>query len=69
MEWSGRAPAPSASNAGKGLHQQEHAHAQDSKRTDRGNRHRLGKNSFHVAGQDRRGAIILRQKWSRIAWQ
>jgi hypothetical protein len=25
----------------------------------------IGKNSFHVAGLDQRGAIVLRQKWSR----
>jgi transposase len=25
----------------------------------------IGKNSFHVVGQDKRGAIMLRQKWSR----
>ena len=25
----------------------------------------IGKNSFHVVGQDERGAIVLRQKWSR----
>ena len=25
----------------------------------------IGKNSFHVLGLDRRGAIVLRQKWSR----
>jgi transposase len=25
----------------------------------------IGKNSFHVVGQDQRGAIVLRQKWSR----
>ena len=25
----------------------------------------IGKNSFHLAGQDRRGSIVLRQKWSR----
>jgi transposase len=25
----------------------------------------IGKNSFHVVGQDRKGAIVLRQKWSR----
>jgi transposase len=24
-----------------------------------------GKNSFHVVGQDKRGEIVLRQKWSR----
>src|SRR5262252_1485612 len=26
----------------------------------------IGKNSFHVVGVDRRGAIVLRQKWSRV---
>jgi transposase len=25
----------------------------------------IGKNSFHVVGQDERGSIVLRQKWSR----
>jgi transposase len=25
----------------------------------------IGKNSFHIVGQDERGAIVLRQKWSR----
>jgi transposase len=25
----------------------------------------IGKNSFHVIGFDARGAIVLRQKWSR----
>jgi transposase len=25
----------------------------------------IGKTSFHVVGQDKRGAIVLRQKWSR----
>ena len=25
----------------------------------------IGKNSFHVVGFDKRGAIVLRQKWSR----
>jgi hypothetical protein len=25
----------------------------------------IGKNSFHVVGLDQRGAILLRQKWSR----
>ena len=25
----------------------------------------IGKNSFHSVGQDRRGALVLRQKWSR----
>jgi transposase len=25
----------------------------------------IGKNSFHIVGDDRRGAIVVRQKWSR----
>jgi hypothetical protein len=25
----------------------------------------IGKNSFHIVGFDNRGAIVLRQKWSR----
>mgnify|MGYP001030749624 CR=1 FL=1 len=25
----------------------------------------IAKNSFHVVGHDKRGAIVLRQKWSR----
>ena len=25
----------------------------------------IGRNSFHIVGQDRRGALVLRQKWSR----
>jgi transposase len=25
----------------------------------------IGKNSFHIVGQDRRGALVVRQKWSR----
>ena len=25
----------------------------------------IGKNSFHLVGQDQRGSIVLRQKWSR----
>src|SRR5205085_3407120 len=25
----------------------------------------VGKNSFHVVGHDKRGSIVLRQKWSR----
>jgi transposase len=29
----------------------------------------IGKNSFHVVGLDERGAIVLRQKWSRAQVQ
>ena len=26
----------------------------------------IGKNSLHIVGHDRRGAIVLRQKWSVV---
>jgi hypothetical protein len=30
----------------------------------------IGKNSFHIVGQDQRGAIVLRQKWfTRPGWK
>ena len=29
----------------------------------------IGKNSFHVVGQDTRGEIVLRQKWSRSQFE
>ena len=32
---------------------------------DRRDRHRHRQESFHVVGLDQRGAIVLRQKWSR----
>ena len=28
----------------------------------------IGKNSFHVVGLDRRGAVALRQKWSCLLY-
>src|SRR5215468_6438280 len=66
MEWSGRAPAPPASDAGIGASVRRST-AMSNKSTaivatmgiD------IGKNSFHVVGLDQRGAIVLRQKWSR----
>ena len=64
MGWSGRAPAPPAiSWAGaprQGARQLRTLNAAiavvgiD-----------IGKNSFHIVGHDERGAIVLRQKWSR----
>ena len=66
MGWSGRAPAPPASEAGKGRQRQGARHVSETPNTaiavigiD------IGKNSFHVVGHDARGAIVLRQKWSR----
>ena len=66
MGWSGRAPAPPAIEAGKGRQRQGARHVSEHSNTaiavigiD------IGKNSFHVVGLDQRGAIVLRQKWSR----
>src|SRR6266852_1814891 len=65
MGWSGRAPAPPTSDACAG-HQRQGAPMAEALNTaiavigvD------IGKNSFHVVGQNQRGAIVLRQKWSR----
>jgi hypothetical protein len=64
MEWSGRAPALPASEAGKGLKDKEHAMSQNLKPAIAVIGIDIGKNSFHVVGLDRRGAIVLRQRWS-----
>jgi hypothetical protein len=65
MGWSGRVPAPRVSKSGEWVHFKEHAHVQQ--KTDRiaAIGIDIGKNSFHIVGFDKRGAIILRQKWSR----
>jgi hypothetical protein len=52
MEWSGRAPAPPASEVARGAKTRSTLIGID-----------IGKNSFH--GHDKRGAIMLRQNWSR----
>jgi transposase len=66
MEWSGRAPAPPTIEAGKGRQRQGARYVSNTQKTaialvgiD------IGKNSFHIVGLDQRGAIVLRQKWSR----
>src|SRR5260370_291203 len=65
MGWSGRAPAPPASEAGKGAKDKEHAMSQTPNTAIAVIGIDIGKNSFHVVGHDARGAIVLRQKWSR----
>ena len=67
MGWSGRAPALPAADAGLGLSKSQGARPCPSQQApqiavigiD------IGKNSFHVVGHDKRGSIVLRQKWSR----
>ena len=65
MEWSGRAPAPPASEAGQGRQSQGSRHVTQTQQRNRRDRHRYRQSSFHVVGQDKRGEIVLRQKWSR----
>jgi hypothetical protein len=66
MGWSGRAPAPPASEPGKGRAQdKEHAIAQKLTAAIAVMGNDIGKNSFHIVGHDHRGANVLRQKWSR----
>ncbi|WP_247821618.1 IS110 family transposase [Bradyrhizobium sp. 187] len=64
MEWSGRAPALPAGQAGKGRQDKEHAMSQKLDTSPAVIGIDIGKNSFHIIGQNQRG-IGLRQKWSR----
>jgi len=65
MGWSGRALAPPASEPCQGAKVKEHAMSQHFSTTIAVMGIDIGKNSFHVVGFDQRGAIVLRQKWSR----
>src|SRR5256886_7345544 len=65
MEWSGRAPARWQANLARGAKVEEHAMSQQLRTTITVIGIDIGKNSFHVVGLDQRGAIVLRQKWSR----
>src|SRR3984893_4471301 len=65
MGWSGRAPALPAREAGKGRQDKEHAMSQKLNAAIAVIGIDIGKNSFHIVGHDHRGAIVLRQKWSR----
>src|SRR5437764_1510309 len=66
MGWSGRDPPCLSSQTGKGAPKtKEHAMSQKLNSTIAVIGIDIGKNSFHIVGQDRRGALVLRQKWSR----
>src|SRR5262245_8729277 len=66
MGWSGRAPTLPASQTGEG-----HRRQRSTPMSEKLNSKiavigiDIGKNSFHIVGQDSRGALVLRQKWSR----
>lgn len=64
MGWSGRAPAPPAISW-PGRQNKEHAISQKPTTAVAVIGIDIGKNSFQVVGHDARGAIVLRQKWSR----
>jgi hypothetical protein len=65
MGWSGRVPAPPVSEAVQGRHDKEHAISQHAQVTVTVIGIDIGKNSFHIVGHDKHGAIVLRRKWSR----
>jgi transposase len=50
---------------GRGAKDKEHAMSQTLNTTIAVVGIDIGKNSFHIVGHDERGAIVLRQKWSR----
>jgi len=64
MGWSGRAPAPPAISW-PGAPRQGARHACDIQTAIAVVGIVMGKTSFHIVGLDDRGAIVLRQKWSR----
>jgi hypothetical protein len=55
MEWSRRAPAPPAIEAGQGRQDKEHAMSQKLNTTIAVIGIDIGKNSFYVVGHDQRG--------------
>ncbi len=65
MGWSGRAPAPPVSEPCQGRQSQGARYVSATQHDDPVIGVDIGKNSFHVVGLDQRGAIVLRQKWSR----
>src|SRR5262249_43869947 len=67
MGWTRRAPAPPSRKAGSGYQNQEHSMARNTSRLEAIATIGIdiGKNTFHVVGLDRNGAIVLRQKLSR----
>jgi hypothetical protein len=65
MGWSGRAPARQRWKLARGANDEEHAMSQRLNNTVTVIGIDIGKASFHIVGLDSRGAIVLRQKWSR----
>jgi transposase len=62
MGWSGRAPSPAARKLAGGSKRKESQKLSSAVAVIGID---IGKNSFHIVGQDQRGSIVLRQKCSR----
>ena len=56
---------PRSSKLPRGAKDEEHAMSETARTTIAVVGIDIGKNSFHIVGLDQRGAIVLRQKWSR----
>ena len=56
---------PPVTNLARGSKDKGARHVPEPQQRNRRDRQDIGKNSFHVVGLDDRGAIVLRQKWSR----
>ena len=69
MEWSRRAPAPPAIEAGQGCGRQGARDITESPQCSRRNRHCIGKNSFHGVGLDTRGAIVMGRSGRAARWK
>src|SRR5215510_14118745 len=67
MAWTRCAPAPASRIAGSGLQNQEHSMPHNTSHLEAVATIGIdiGKNTFHLIGLDRNGAIVLRQKLSR----
>ena len=65
MGWSGRAPAQQQAMLVRGTKDKKPAMAEALKNSIAVVGINIGKNSFHVVGLNKSGAIVLRQKWSR----
>jgi len=61
--WPG-SPLP-ATNAGRGHGRQGARHVQNLDTSPAAVGIDIGENRFHIVGQNQRGVIVLRQKWSR----
>ena len=70
MGWSGRAPPPASKRSWPGgTKVKEHAMSQKLNSAIAVIGIDIGKNSFHIIGQNQRGAIVLRQNGHVARWR